>query len=390
MLTRLRFKNWRSLKDVEINDLTPITVFIGANSSGKTNIIDGLKFLQESTEDGLLRAVQNRGGTEKIHTIGIDIKLPIEIEISFKSTILNSEFSYTLGLEHNVVVPNVSERLVNHVGNVFLDAPYEDKVQIYNHSEGKLITLPEAPFGWEETVLSVYGSVPAYPEIYQAFQFITKRWQLLDENFMPPLSTPLGSSGDLTVIDRCADNLPRMLHFIANVEPEINSQLQEDLHWLVEHVERLETQSDEHETRFLIQEAQHEGQEAPTISAGTARLVAILVAYYALDVRQRAKMPGLVVVEEPDTALNPGIHRNFVEQLRNYTSREGYPRQFILTTHNPHFLNFFKPEEVRVVERDEQGYTHVKTIDENISNIWLDEYGLGEVWTTNAFGGLPE
>lgn len=100
MLTRLRFKNWRSLKDVEINDLTPITVFIGANSSGKTNIIDGLKFLQESTEDGLLRAVQNRGGTEKIHTIGVDIKLPIEIEISFKSTILDSEFSYTLVFDH--------------------------------------------------------------------------------------------------------------------------------------------------------------------------------------------------------------------------------------------------------------------------------------------------
>jgi predicted ATPase len=64
----------------------------------------------------------------------------------------------------------------------------------------------------------------------------------------------------------------------------------------------------------------HGGKEAPTISAGTARLLAMLTAYYALDVRlAQIQMPGLVVIEEPDTALNPWLLRNFVEQLRNYT-----------------------------------------------------------------------
>jgi AAA15 family ATPase/GTPase len=38
MLTRMTFKNWRSLRDVTI-DFTSITLFIGANSSGKTNIL---------------------------------------------------------------------------------------------------------------------------------------------------------------------------------------------------------------------------------------------------------------------------------------------------------------------------------------------------------------
>ena len=102
------------------------------------------------------------------------------------------------------------------------------------------------------------------------------------------------------------------------------------------------------------------------------------------------KLPGLVVIEEPDTALNPGLLQKFVSLLRDYTERENSPQQFILTTHNPAFLNYFEPEEVRVVERDEQGYTHVHRIPDHIKNIWLDEYALGEVWTTNSFGGLPE
>lgn len=101
-------------------------------------------------------------------------------------------------------------------------------------------------------------------------------------------------------------------------------------------------------------------------------------------------MPGLVVIEEPDTALNPGLLRNFVEQLRNYTEDPERPRQFILTTHNPYFLNWFKPDEVRIVERDEQGYTSVQPISEAVRSILLDKYPLGEVWTTRAMGGVPE
>jgi predicted ATPase len=100
-------------------------------------------------------------------------------------------------------------------------------------------------------------------------------------------------------------------------------------------------------------------------------------------------MPGLVVIEEPDTALNPGILHNFVEQLRIYTEGDA-PRQFILTTHNPRFLDYFRPEEVRVVSRDENGYTTVSHIPDHISEVWLEDHTLGEVWMTRSLGGLPE
>jgi len=56
MLTQFGFKNWRSLRDVTI-DLSPITVFIGANSSGKTNIVDGLRFHRDSSKNGLVQTV---------------------------------------------------------------------------------------------------------------------------------------------------------------------------------------------------------------------------------------------------------------------------------------------------------------------------------------------
>ena len=391
MLTRLRLKNWRSLKDVVIEDLKPITVFIGANSSGKSNIIDALYFLRDSSTEGALRAVQNRGGLEKVYSIGTNLSEPIEIEMGFQSHQFGT-LTYLLGLEFDspeFPIPNVAEVLKDADGQVWINADYHEGVNVRWGEPPQLNSLSDPPFGWEQTVLSSFGNIPMYSRIYDTYQYITQRWQMLDENFMPSLSLPADASGDVYVIDRCGDNLPLMLDFMFKVNPELYAHMQEDLAWLLGHLNRVETISDERETRVAVKEQIHPEKEAPTVSAGTARIVAILTAYYALAHRKRADAPGLVVIEEPDTALNPGLLSRFVGQLREYVEGE-HPRQFILTTHNPAFLDLFEPDEVRIVERDEHGFTNVRNVPDYIREIWLDKYGLGEVWTTNSFGGLPE
>jgi predicted ATPase len=226
------------------------------------------------------------------------------------------------------------------------------------------------------------------------------------ELFTPQLALPPGNGdpGDLYIVEENGRNIVYILDFMQSQFPELYQKLEEDVYWLLNYVERLETKHSERELSLVLRERAHGGLEAPSISAGTARLIAILTAFYALDMETTPipssngrqfeqwnipinQMPGLVVIEEPDTALNPGLLRNFVEQLRYFVTGE-YPRQVILTTHNPALLDHFEPEEVRVVERDEQGDTHVNKLPEGIRKRWLDQYGLGEVWQTNAFGGM--
>lgn len=392
MIKQLRFKNWRSLKEVVIDDLTPLTVLIGANSSGKTNIIDGLHFLRESNLNGALQAIYSRGGAEKIHALNIGLDEPTELSLAFQPE-PERVLTYTLALHltENLPIPYIIESLTDADNNTWLDAQ-KDNVQVRSETDPdpELKPLPDAPRGTEQTVLAALGGIKShYPQFYDTYQFITRRWQLLDENFMPPLSLSVGGSGDTSVIDKCADNVPAMLNFMRLVYPTQYKELQDDLQWLLGHVESLGTESDEHETRFLLRERIFAGKEAPTISAGTARLVAMLTAVYALDMT-REKMPGLVVIEEPDTALHPWLLQRFVEQLRTYAAREDHPRQFILTTHNPRLLDYFQPEEIRIVERGEDGYTQVRRIPDHIKDIWLDEFGLGEVWSTGSFGGVPQ
>ena len=55
MITRLRVKNFKALRDVEVQ-LTPIHVLIGPNDSGKTSILDALAALCRSVDHDLTEA----------------------------------------------------------------------------------------------------------------------------------------------------------------------------------------------------------------------------------------------------------------------------------------------------------------------------------------------
>lgn len=393
MITRLRFKNWRSLKDVTIDNLTPITVFIGENASGKTNLLDALYFFRESTQSGVLRALQVRGDRDEVRTLGVGNE-PIELEMTLNPSAFSPDFRFKYSLEmrfDKTFLPDISEKLENQNGNVLMNIGFnneywivrdEKKIEFGEHSD--------VPFGWEKTALSQYGSSPLEKYLYKAVQLILFRWQLLGEGFVPPHTFFATGNGGLTIIEKYGENLPLMLDYLIKVEPEIYKKLEMDMRSLIEHIDSIKTEHNELKTAYSLTEIYHTN-DAPTISAGTSRLLAILTAFYVLDVRLN-DVPGLVVIEEPDTALNPGILRKFVGLLRKYTEDAEHPRQVLLTTHNPAFLDYFEPEEVRIVERDEDGYTQVRPISDEIKDIWFKdgEYRVGEVWEKNVFGGQAE
>lgn len=59
MLGHLKIKNYKSLENVDI-PLRSLTVFVGPNNAGKSNILDCLLFLRELLEQGP-PAVHSRG-----------------------------------------------------------------------------------------------------------------------------------------------------------------------------------------------------------------------------------------------------------------------------------------------------------------------------------------
>lgn len=83
MLKKLILKNWKSFRDAEL-PIDPLTVLIGANASGKSNVIDALEFLKRTVS-----------GKELYTALAGDSILP-PLRGSVEEAPLRGESSFTL------------------------------------------------------------------------------------------------------------------------------------------------------------------------------------------------------------------------------------------------------------------------------------------------------
>lgn len=64
-ITRIRARNFRSLADIDV-PLQPLTVLVGPNASGKTNVLNVLRFLATTVRFDLGAALQQWRGFEHV------------------------------------------------------------------------------------------------------------------------------------------------------------------------------------------------------------------------------------------------------------------------------------------------------------------------------------
>ncbi|XXS86292.1 AAA family ATPase [Sorangium sp. So ce362] len=81
LIETLRVKNYRALRDLELRELTPLTVLLGPNGSGKSTLFDVFAFLSECFTDGVRRAWDKRGRFKELRSRGAEG--PIEIEVRY-------------------------------------------------------------------------------------------------------------------------------------------------------------------------------------------------------------------------------------------------------------------------------------------------------------------
>jgi predicted ATPase len=91
--------------------------------------------------------------------------------------------------------------------------------------------------------------------------------------------------------------------------------------------------------------------DAVQLSDGTLRIFGILLALY------QSPAPKLLVIEEPERAVHPGVLGVLADAFREAAEST----QIIVTTHSPHFIDHFAPEEVRVATLD-SGLTKVSRV----------------------------
>lgn len=84
-ITHIKLKNWRNFRSISVS-LSETTYILGPNASGKSNLLDALRFLRDVSKPkggGLQTAVAERGGISKLRCLHArkDPEVSIDVEI---------------------------------------------------------------------------------------------------------------------------------------------------------------------------------------------------------------------------------------------------------------------------------------------------------------------
>ena len=114
------------------------------------------------------------------------------------------------------------------------------------------------------------------------------------------------------------------------------------------------------------------------VSDGTLKMLAYLILLHGSHTYP------FIGIEEPENFLHPNLLPILAEECRSALRST----QLLITTHSPFFLDGLDPKEVRILWRDNDGYTSVRRASdiEGVTDL-MDTGGLlGNLWTEGWFG----
>lgn len=373
-IRRLTVKGYKSIRSLENFPLRPLNVLIGANGAGKSNFIGVFRFLASLVGDDFPVDVQKWGGPNALLHYGSKVTPRMELDIQFSADVGFSgayENGYRLTLEatqDNRLIFSREEPTVHGSGFTF---PKVYKLGA-GHDSARIRTDKDSPSA------TVSGYVLDKLKIWRQYHFhdtsdmaAVKRTHAVNDNLrLKPDAANLAaylrklktSKAWESSYDRIVETIRRAAPFFGDFVFRDDGSEYIELEW---------TERGRPDTPW----------KAHVLSDGTLRFICLTT----LLLQPVALLPDTVLIDEPELGLHPFAINLLAEMLKKVSER----KQVIVSTQSVELLNAFQPEDVVVVQR-EQDASVFKRLDEAELADWLaDDYGLGELWKRNILGGRP-
>ena len=343
-ITKVDVQGYRSLEDVVVNTGS-ITVLVGPNGSGKSSFADLFVFLQECILSSPEVAFSVRGGIQQVITRTGQRPDRIRLRVEICSCHQKKwRGSYSVAFKQLDTYPAQSEKGVSPTAQSFTIPQEECEIRI--GEEGQVARFVVKDGKWEESTLGVTPALAAnrlaLPLLSGTEEFAPIYQALTEVTYYAPQPHPstglshLFSNGtsiaaglrqvqlkDQTRYLRIEETLKQMVPTIQAIQPKKIGR-----NWTVEFTEAFD-----HGPPVKF--------EAISMSEGTLRLLAILFTAYSLS------PPTLIILEEPEVALHPGMGAILVDGLRE----SALHTQFLITTHSSDLITRFDVDSLRAVDR---------------------------------------
>lgn len=364
MITRLTVHGYKTLRDLTI-PLSPVTVLVGANNVGKTNLVRAVELLGRSVRDGSIdNAIATEGGLAEIATLGGDGIISFRVEGELEG----QPFTYELG--------------TNNLERLDIKGPHGCSAARLANGGFADPYLAKTTYGGQPGYgLMRLGQSPATPAPVKRLVNFLSGMQTVD--FAPARLREASLPTPEVVLGREGENLAAVLDRLQGERPTVRRRIDEEVRRAVPTVDHVTTI------------AQGGGMKIVGIAEGDRVFKAdhvsdgILLFVGLSTVAQMSGGATLVAVEELERGIHPYRIRETLEQVRRVAETGS---QFLLTTHSPVLLSEFRdfPEAVVILDRDAQAGTRAQVLSERPEiERALQNVSLGDLWYSGVLGGVP-
>jgi len=353
-LRKIKVSGFKSIANAELM-FGDLNVVIGANGSGKTNLISIFRLLERVLSHNLQLYVASE--PDRLLHHGRKITPSMSVDFSFEQ----NAYGFTLKAQHDSLI--FEEERVKYSG--FWN--YEEPIA-RGHKESKL----------EEAAESYKNKIPKH--VFPKVQGLAV-YHFHDTSDSSP-AKQAADVADNQKLRQDAANLPAYLFWMQEKAPERFQRIEEHVRLVAPFFDRFVLEPLKLNDRKIKLEWRQKGSDAYfdaySLSDGTLRFICL-----ATLLLQPAP-PALILLDEPELGLHPFAIRVLAEMLE----QASLSSQILLATQSVTLLNNFEPEQIIVAENDGDS-TSFRRCDPEALSAWLGEFGLGELWEKNVLGGRP-
>jgi len=342
-------------------ELSPITVLIGRNGTGKSTVLDAFAFINDCIQLGVDDACLKRGGYESLYSQGSTG--PLSFGFNFRLTPESNVLTYVVNINFGVGNrPYVeTELLASRAESVeSFEMPllfFQNGEKIVRHfmvtgkSNGDLLQLEQTDM--RHLGIGLLGDLQDYPIVGEIKNFFTNHTLSIFQENQQAFSLPatvsrktLNSPGEGLIVllqhfrQKYPTNFPEILNRIAAKIPDIetiNIGKGQQNRW------SLAVKKKNFPDPFY-------GHQLPE---GFLKLLT----YFCL-LEEPDPVP-LIGIDEPENGVDSQYLKLFLKEIHAAVQTEKCS-QFLITTHSHGLVDGMPPKDVWILEQGPDGFTHAQ------------------------------
>lgn len=400
MITELGVKNFKSWKDTGTLGIAPITGFFGANSSGKTSILQSLLILKQTVErpfqwNGLVdfgdnNSLVNLGSIDDLiyqHKIDSELGISLSWKLSEKLSVADNETIDFLSFDLTII--NVQ----NLVSNVSYKYKIEDNIYsvIHKSKSNNYYVYKNEDYLGSADLFKCYGIDNGNPIVIRIISPLQMQFENLFKSirYLGPLreypkphyawqgkhSSGVGQHGEDMVTALFSGRIQQR-----SIEEEIPKWLERlDL---IDSYRLNPIHRSEKDYEFLVRKYK-DGPEVrlTDVGFGVSQVLPVLVlCYYVPE-------GSILILEQPEAHLHPKAQSELADLLIDVIKSRKL--QIILESHSEHLIyRFMRRIAEEQISADDTAFYFCQMNEgtSEIEKLNMDTYGNITNWPDNFFG----